>query len=77
MSGLSRRAMSLVRVLWRRLRRSERRIRRQQERIILLQDALEEMSENMIILRRTNSNLKSHSDFLQHCLETGQEPMLL
>ena len=77
MSGLSRRAMSLVRVLWRRLRRSERRIRQQRERIILLQNALDEVNENMTILRRANSNLKTNSDFLQHCLETGQEPMVL
>ena len=77
MSGLSRRAMSLVRVLWRRLRRSERRIRQQRERIILLQNALDEVNENMTILRRANSNLKTNVDFLQHCLATGQEPMML
>ena len=77
MSGLSRRAMSLVRVLWRRLRRSERRIRQQQERIILLQNALDEVNENMTILRRANSNLKTNVDFLQYCLATGQEPMML
>ena len=77
MSALSRRAMSLVRILWRRLRRSERQIRQQQEQITRLQDAVNEMKENMSILRRTNSSLKTNINFLQYCLETGQEPMIL
>ena len=77
MSALSRRAMSLVRILWRRLRRSERRIRRQREQITRLQNALDEMNENMSILRRTNSSLKTNVNFLQYCLATEQEPMIL
>ena len=77
MSALSRRAMSLVQILWRRLRRSERQIRQQQEQITRLQDAVNEMKENMSILRRTNSSLKTNINFLQYCLETGQEPMIL
>ena len=77
MSALSRQAMSLVQILWRRLRRSERQIRQQQEQITRLQDAVNEMKENMSILRRTNSSLKTNINFLQYCLETGQEPMIL
>ena len=77
MSALSRRAMSLVQILWRRLRRSERQIRQQQEQITRLQDAINEMKENMSILRGTNSCLKAKVNFLQYCLETGQEPMIL
>ena len=67
--------MSLVRCLWRRLRRSLDDNRLQQRRIASLQGELETMQENLSLVKKANAALEEKTAFLQNCLCTGQTPM--